>query len=194
MVWLYCSPIPFNLPSLLLKERGGWSQMVRDLNRLLPKEIRRSVLLHLDQHFIERGPYRSGRERTLEIGGRGRNAGSVIYPMCCVLPNSASGLYNQLSLLPSESRTRARVERTATFPVTWPQDLEGGGLSARFAGDLLLLGEPEDHHHQQGHQQQGQKAICKGREKSASDRLCQSWNSKETFLFWLMHMLSVSAF
>ena len=48
------------------------------------------------------------------------------------------------------------------------------GLSARFADDLLLLGEPEDHHHQQGHQQQGQKTICKGREKSASDRLCQS--------------------
>ena len=132
------------------------------------------VLLHLDQHFIERGPYRSGRERTLEIEERGLYATCVIYPMCCVLTNKAPGLCNQLSLLPSKPRMRARGEGDTHTPLNWPQILEGGGLSARFAGDLLLLGEPEDHHHQQGHQQQGQKAICKGREKSASDRLCQS--------------------
>ncbi len=35
------------------------------------------------------------------------------------------------------------------------------GLSARLADDLLPLGEPGDHH-----QQQGPQAICKGREKS----------------------------
>ncbi len=92
---------------------------------------RTGVLLHLDQHFIERGPYRSGRERTLEIGGRGRNAGCVIYPMCCVSTNSTPGLYNQLSLLPGESRTRARGERDGHTPLNWPQDFEGGGLSAR---------------------------------------------------------------
>jgi hypothetical protein len=90
-----------------------------------------SVLLHLDQHFIERGPYRSGRERTLEIGGRGRNSNCVIYPICCVSINKAPGLYNQLSLLPSEPRTRARGERDGKTPLNWPQDLEGGGLSAR---------------------------------------------------------------
>ena len=89
------------------------------------------VLLHLDQHFIERGPYRSGRERTLEIGGRGRNSNCVIYPICCVSTNKAPGLYNQLSLLPSEPRTRARVERVGHTPLNWPQTLEGGGLSAR---------------------------------------------------------------
>ncbi len=97
----------------------------------ITKKIKKNVLLHLDQHFIERGPYRSGRERTLEIGGRGRNAGSVIYPMCCVSMNSTLGLYNQLSLLPSEPRTRAGVERVGYIPLNWPQDLEGGGLSAR---------------------------------------------------------------
>jgi hypothetical protein len=133
------------------------------------------VLLHLDQHFIERGPYRSVRERTLEIGGRGRNANCVIYPICCVSINSAPGLYNQLSLLPSEPRTRERRQHSSQLAPRF-----GGGrtvcegLSARFADDLLLLGEPGDHHQQQGYQQQGQEAICKGREKSASDRLCQS--------------------
>jgi hypothetical protein len=89
------------------------------------------VLLHLDQHFIGRKSYRSGRERTLEISGRGRNAGSVIYPMCCVLTNKAPGLCNKLSLLPSESRTRARGEGDTHTPLNWPQTLEGGGLSAR---------------------------------------------------------------
>ncbi len=89
------------------------------------------VLLHLDQHFIERGSYRSGRERTLEIGGRDRNAGSVIYSMCCVLTNKAPGLCYQLSLLPSEPRTRARGERDDHTPLNWPPDLEGEALSAR---------------------------------------------------------------
>jgi hypothetical protein len=90
-----------------------------------------SVLLHLDQLFIEREPYRSGRERTLEIEGRGLYATCVIYPMCCVLTNKAPGLCNQLSLLPSEPRTRARGERDGNTPLNWPQDLEGEGLSAR---------------------------------------------------------------
>ncbi len=60
--------------------------------RVKQKEAIRVVLLHLDQHFIERGPYRSGRERTLEIGGRGRNSNCVIYPICCVSINKAPGL------------------------------------------------------------------------------------------------------
>ena len=90
-----------------------------------------SVLLHLDQHFIERGPYRSGRERTLEIGGRGWNSGHVTYPMCCVLTNKAPGPWNQLSLPPSGSRTRARVERESATFLSWSLDLEREGLSAR---------------------------------------------------------------
>ncbi len=92
---------------------------------------RGSVLLHLDQHFIERGLYGSGRERTLEIGGRGRNSNCVIYPICCVSTNKAPGLYNQLSLLPSEPRMRERVERVGSIPLNWSPDLEGEGLSAR---------------------------------------------------------------
>ncbi len=119
------------------------------------------VLLHRDQHFIERESYRSGRDRTLEISGRGWNAGSVTCPMCCVLANKAPGPCNQLSLPPSGSRTRARVERESATFLNWSPDLEREGLSARFAGDLLLPGEPEDHHHQQGHRQQGQKPSAK---------------------------------
>jgi hypothetical protein len=112
------------------KDRGGSTPAgTRLLIRSSPN--RGSVLLHLDQHFIERESYRSGRERALEISGRGRNAGSVIYPMCCVLTNKAPGLCNQLSLLPSEPRTRARGEGDTYTPLSWPQTLEGGGLSAR---------------------------------------------------------------
>ena len=112
------------------KDRGGSTPAgTRLLIRSSPD--RGSVLLHRDQHFIERGPYRSGRERTLEIGGRGRNSNCVIYPICCVSTNKATGLCNQLSLLPSESRTHARGERDGHTPLNWPQDLEGGGLSAR---------------------------------------------------------------
>jgi hypothetical protein len=80
------------------EDRGGLTPAgTRLLIRSSPD--RGSVLLHLDQHFIERESYRSGRERTLEISGRGWNSGHVIYPMCCVLTNKAPGPCNQLSLL-----------------------------------------------------------------------------------------------
>jgi hypothetical protein len=144
------------------------------------------VLLHLDQHFIERGPYHSERERTLEIGGVDRNANCLIYHMLCIDKQGPGAIQSALSLAEGAKDARKGGERRQHSSQLAPR-FRGGrtvceGLSARLADDLLLLGEPEDHHHQQGHQQQGQKAICKGREKSASDRLCQSWNSKETFL------------
>jgi hypothetical protein len=60
-----------------------------------------SVLLHRDQHFIERESYRSGRERTLEIQGRSWHATCVICPLCCAMTNKAPGPWNQLSLPPS---------------------------------------------------------------------------------------------
>ncbi|MFN9905923.1 MAG: hypothetical protein ACK56F_07335, partial [bacterium] len=53
------------------------------------------------------------------------------YHICCVSINSGPGLYNQLSLLPREPRTRARVERDGNTPLNWPRDSEGEGLSAR---------------------------------------------------------------
>ena len=137
-------------------------------------------MIHLDQHFIERGPYRSERERTLEIVGGDRNANCLIYHICCVSINSGPGLYNQLSPLHGEPRTRAGVE-TDGNPPQLALIFRGGrtvceGLSARLADDLLPLGEPGDHH-----QQQGQKAICKGREKTASDRLCRAETVRRYF-------------
>ena len=89
------------------------------------------VLIHHDQHFIERESYRSGRERTLEIQGRSWYATCVICPLCCVLANKAPGPCNQLSLPPSGSRTRARVERESATSINWSPDLEREGLSAR---------------------------------------------------------------
>jgi hypothetical protein len=146
-----------------------------------------TVLIHLDQHFIERGPYGSERERTLEIVGGDRNANCLISHTCLGSINSSPGLYYQLSLLHTEPRARAGVEQTATIPLTWPWYSEGEGLSARLADDLLLLGETGDHH-----QQQGPKAICKGWEKSASDRLCRAETVRRYFYiwvnFWLMHI------
>ncbi len=89
------------------------------------------VLLHRDQHFIERESYRSGRERTLEIQGRRWYATCIISPLCCAMTNKAPGPWNQLSLPPSRSRTRARVEgESATF-ISWSLDLGREGLSAR---------------------------------------------------------------
>jgi hypothetical protein len=77
-----------------------------------------SVLIHLDQHFIERGPYRSERERTLEIVGGDRNANCLIYHTCLGSINRGLGLYNQLSPLQREPRTRAGVEKDGNAPLT----------------------------------------------------------------------------
>ena len=51
--------------------------------------------------------------------------------MCCVLTNKAPGPCNQLSLLPSGSRTRARGEGDTYTPLNWPPDLGREALSAR---------------------------------------------------------------
>ncbi len=112
------------------KDRGGSTPAgTRLLIRSSPD--RGSVLIHLDQHFIEKGPYRSERERTLEIVGGDRNANCLIYHTCLGSINSGPGLYNQLSPLHREPRTRAGVETDGNAPLNWSWDLEGEGLSAR---------------------------------------------------------------
>ena len=98
------------------KNGGGSTPAVtRLLTRSSPD--RGSVSIHLDQHFIERGPYRSERERTLEIVGGDRNANCLISHTCLGSMNSSPGLYYQISLLHTEPRARAGVERTATIPL-----------------------------------------------------------------------------
>jgi hypothetical protein len=92
---------------------------------------RGSVLLHRDQHFIERESYHSGRERTLEIQGRSWYVTCVISPMCCAMTNKAPGPCRQLSLPPGGSRTHARVERESATFISRSPDLERRGLSAR---------------------------------------------------------------
>jgi hypothetical protein len=92
---------------------------------------RGSVLLHRDQHFIERESYRSGRERTLEIQGRSWYVTCVISPLCCAMTNKAPGPCRQLSLPPGGSRTHARVERESATFISRSPDLEREGLSAR---------------------------------------------------------------
>jgi hypothetical protein len=63
------------------KDRGGSTPAgTRLLIRSSPD--RGSVLIHLDQHFIERGPYRSERERTLEILGWGWIVRGLISHTC----------------------------------------------------------------------------------------------------------------
>jgi hypothetical protein len=112
------------------EDRGGSTPAgTRLLIRSSPD--RGSVLLHRDQHFIERESYRSGRERTLEIQGRSWYVTCVISPLCCAMTNKAPGPCRQLSLPPSGSRTRARVERVSATFLSWSLDLEREGLSAR---------------------------------------------------------------
>jgi hypothetical protein len=89
------------------------------------------VLLHRDQHFIERESYRSGREMALEIQGKSWYVTCTISPLCCVMANKGSGPCYQLSLPPSRCRARARVERVSATIPNQSLDLEGEGLSAR---------------------------------------------------------------
>ena len=88
---------------------------------------RGSVLLHRDQHFIERESYRSGREMALEIQDRSWYITYTISPLRCVMANRASGPSFQLSLIPS----RCREERVSSTSPSGSLDLEEGGLSAR---------------------------------------------------------------
>jgi hypothetical protein len=92
---------------------------------------RGSVLLHRDQHFIERESYRSGREMALEIQGKSWYVTCTISPLHCVMANKGSGPCYQLSLPPSRCRARARVERVSATIPSRSLDLEGEGLSAR---------------------------------------------------------------
>jgi hypothetical protein len=87
--------------------------------------IKQTVLIHLDQHFIERGPYRSERERTLEIIGGGRIVSGLISHTCLGSINNSPGPYYQLSLLHTEPRARTGVEQTATFLSLDPDNQRG---------------------------------------------------------------------
>ena len=89
--------------------------------------MRYSVLLHRDQHFIERESYRSGREMALEIQDGSWYITYTISPLRCVMANRASGPSFQLSLIPS----RCREERVSSTSPSGSLDLEEGGLSAR---------------------------------------------------------------
>jgi hypothetical protein len=100
------------------KKNGGGSTPAGTRLLIRSSPDRGSVLIHLDQHFIERGPYRSERERTLEIVGGGRNANCLISHTCLGSINNSPGPYYQLSLLHTEPRARAGVEQTATIPLT----------------------------------------------------------------------------
>jgi hypothetical protein len=88
---------------------------------------RGSVLLHRDQHFIERESYRSGREMALEIQDKDWYITYTISPLRCVMANRASGPSFQLSLIPS----RCREEGVSSTSPSGSLDLEEGGLSAR---------------------------------------------------------------
>ena len=89
------------------------------------------VLLHRDQHFIDRESYRSGREMALEIQGKSWYVTCTISPLHCVMANKGSGPCYQLSLPPSRCRARARVERVSATIPSRSLDLEGERLSAR---------------------------------------------------------------
>jgi hypothetical protein len=107
------------------KKDGGRSTPAGTRLLIRSSPDRGSVLIHLDQHFIERGPYRSERERTLEIVGGDRNANCLISHTCLGSINSSPGLYYQLSLLHTEPRARAGVEQTATFLSLDPDNQRG---------------------------------------------------------------------
>jgi hypothetical protein len=62
------------------KENGGRSTPAGTRLLIRSSPDRGSVLIHLDQHFIERGPYRSERERTLEIIDWGELYGGLSPP------------------------------------------------------------------------------------------------------------------
>ncbi len=115
------------------------------------------VLIHLDQHFIERGPYRSERERMLEILGWGRTVRGLISPTCLESINNSPGPCYQLSLLHTQNVGRAqghqewsRRQRFSHFTLI----TRGGRSVCEARRRSLPLGETGDHH-----QQQGPKAI-----------------------------------
>jgi hypothetical protein len=97
------------------KKDGGRSTPAGTRLLIRSSPDRGSVLIHLDQHFIERGPYRSERERTLEIVGGGQIVSGLISHTCLGSINNSPGPYYPLSLLHTEPRARAGVEQTATF-------------------------------------------------------------------------------
>jgi hypothetical protein len=107
-------------------ERGSTPAGTRLLIRSSPD--RGSVLIHLDQHFIERGPYRSERERTLEIIDWGRVVRGLISPTWLELANNSPGPCYQPSLLHTGCRGRAGrsgVDQAATILSLDPENQRG---------------------------------------------------------------------
>jgi hypothetical protein len=140
--------------------------------KVLPKNlcytfIKGTVLIHFNQYFIERGPYRSERETTLEI----LETGHVSCWPCLPYPlqfdkrhPGASATPSPLPLhAPQRALTQRKWARLDPSAPTWPWDLEERATSVRFAGDLLPLGDTEDLHHQQeaGDHQQGLGEVSK---------------------------------
>ncbi len=91
------------------KNRGGSTPAgTRLLIRSSPD--RGSVLIHLDQHFIDRGPYRSERERTLEILDLGQIVCWLSPPTLFTLIRTARG--HMLLSLPSSNRLQSARKQT----------------------------------------------------------------------------------
>jgi hypothetical protein len=110
------------------KKNGGRSTTAGTRLLIRSSPDRGSVLIHLDQHVIKRGPYHSERERTLEILGWGRIVRGLITPTCLGLVNNSPGPCYQLSLLHTECRARAGtpgMEQTATFLSLDPDNQRG---------------------------------------------------------------------
>jgi hypothetical protein len=87
-----------------------------------------TVLIRLDQHFIERGPYCSERERTLEIMDWGRIVRGLISPTWLESINNSPGPCYQPSLLQTGCRARASrtgVDQAATFHLFDPESQRG---------------------------------------------------------------------
>jgi hypothetical protein len=128
----------------------------------LPRDKRKSVyisvLIHLNQHFMERGLCRSERERTLEIIDSGHIirwlSPSILFALirtpgvtCCYLP-----------LLQTVFRARKQTESASggNILLIRPWDSGERAVSARLTGDLLSPGDTGDQHQQQeprAHQQ-----------------------------------------
>jgi hypothetical protein len=79
---------------------------------------RESVLIHLDQHFIERGPCRSERERTLEILDSGHNVCWLSSPTQFNLIRTPGVIYCYLPLLQTGFRARINRQRVHQVPTS----------------------------------------------------------------------------
>jgi hypothetical protein len=92
------------------EKNGGGSTPAGTRLLIRSSPDRGSVLIHLDQHFVERGPYRSERERTLEIIDWGRIVHWLISPTRPKLITTARG--HMPSTLPPSNRIQSARKQT----------------------------------------------------------------------------------